>query len=194
MIEEDPSGGLYLVRHGVEVDAETATPVRTSVEGLRFDVVFEDGSTGSLGIDPVHAGSVHVTLLPAERSGVTHWGERLALSVDEQVRGLTEQVAGPPDPGTLDLRGTQLTVAPAALPPSAAFHQSSRGYALHVDGAAAAAYDIGSTRPEVLDVRVAMPAAVDEPLGYLLLVGTTPVDLLAEHHAAVPEWVDVRWP
>jgi hypothetical protein len=194
VVEQAPSGGLYLVRDGMVVDAETAAPVRTSVEGLRFDVTFADGSAGSLGIDPVGEGSVHLTVLPFERTGVTHWGERLALSVDEQIRGLTERVAGPPDPGTLDLRGTQVLVQPGVVPASAPFHQSSEGYALHVDGEAAAAYDVGDARPDVLDLRVAMPTALDEPLGYLLLVATTPPELLAEHHAAMPDWVDERWP
>jgi hypothetical protein len=195
VVEQAPDdGGLYLVRDGVVVDAETAAPVRTSVEGLRFDVTFADGSAGSLGIDPVGEGSVHLTVLPTERAGVTHWGERLALAVGEQIRGLTERVAGPPDPGTLDLRGTQVVVEPAAVPPSAPFHQSSAGYAVHVDGGTAAAYDVGDVRADVLDLRVAMPAEVDEPLGYLLLVASTPPELLAEHHAAMPDWVDERWP
>jgi len=191
LMAEAPDGGLYLVRDGQVVDAETASVRATDVDGLVFDVAFADGSRGQLEVNPVSEGTVQVLLRPEQRAGITHWGERLALQPDEQTYGITEAVAtGVGQAGTLDLRGELVSVANDGIDlTSAPFHQSSQGYGLLVEGFEAATYDVGVTDPDVLDLRVAMPVDAVDALGYDLFVGPGYEQVLEEHLPNVSEMV-----
>jgi alpha-glucosidase (family GH31 glycosyl hydrolase) len=201
-------GGLYLVRGGQVVAAESASVDVASEEGLVFGVTFADGSDGELEVTPVTEGTVHITLTPDDPTGVTHWGERLATPRDELVYGLTERIVtdftqsevAPTEVGSLNRKGevVEMFVRPT-ISAYAPFHQTSRGYGLLVDGTMPGSYDVGATDTEVLDLRFELDPDADRPPGYHLFVGPGAPEILDEYTTLTgrapvpPEEVFLHW-
>ncbi|MEZ5170624.1 MAG: glycoside hydrolase family 31 protein [Acidimicrobiia bacterium] len=152
--------GLYLARGDTRTGIERATGFSAGERSVDFDVVFDDGSTGTVGLAADgRADSVGLTLRPDDDAGFTAWGERLASPDDELIYGLTERITDsyedselyPAAVGSLNRRGetVEMWITPT-ISGYAPFHQSSKGYGLLVDGFMPGRYDIAATDPGIV--------------------------------------------
>lgn len=161
----EAEGGLHVVRDGTAVPVVRAGPTATIPTGVGFDVVFADGTDGTLDLEPLGPDGVSLALAPTDPTGVSRWGERLAHRPGEVVWGLS----GPSPEGGLDRTGTTVTT-------DVAFHQTSAGYGLLVLGEAPVSYDVAASDGDVVEVQAPLP--LDDPVArFVLLVAPTPADV-----------------
>jgi alpha-glucosidase (family GH31 glycosyl hydrolase) len=215
---ERAAGGLFYERAGARHELRGVRGVRRLPDGAELEVATSEGPSARLALRWPTPRTLEVTFEPPEPATLAALGDRFALAPGERIYGLTERprdsrviVPGrlevpieelvPVDAGTLDRRGeiVEMVVKPTVAL-YAAFHHSSRGFGLAVDGTSAGSYDVGASAPEELLFRFeAGRSPRSRRLRFHLFYGPGHAEILDEYTRQTgrpfvpPDWAFLPW-
>ncbi|MFI5366259.1 MAG: TIM-barrel domain-containing protein [Candidatus Binatia bacterium] len=198
--------GLYFVTPTQHVSLDQLETSHATPTALQMTVASAAGDA-TVALSFPREGVVRVALTPPAAAHAQVGGDQLASPTDERIYGLLERtVSGigpseffPQAVGSLDRRGTQVTMSVLASEALyTPFFQTSRGYGVFVEGTTKGNYDLASTDPTTLAFEFQLPPGV--PTFSYLCIGGPSHDQLLDRYTAItgrpfipPEWAFKHW-
>ena len=202
----EAAAGLYFTIAGQRVSLDQLAASHATPTELQLTVATTAGAA-SVALSFPREGVVRVAMTPPADAHAQAAGERLVSPADERIYGLIERtVSGigpseyvPQEVGSLDRRGTQVTMSVMnSIALYTPFFQTSRGYGVFVEGTTRGQYDLAMSDPEAIAFQFELPPGV-KTFSYLCIAGPSHDQLLDRYTAITgrpfvpPQWAFKHW-